>query len=379
MVHTISSPLMFYRTGIECSTKPAPPVSITTEVSELIAKNAVVSIGVSGGKDSQACAIAVNRYLDSIGHTGARVLVHADLGRIEWTDSMIICEELADKLGLELMVVRRNAGDMLSRWQGRWANNVARYSELECVKVILPWSTPSMRFCTSELKVDVITSALKKRFPGKDIVNVAGIRREESAARRKMPVAAPQLKLKRKGNVGITWNAIIDWTLSDVFDLIEQSSLRLHKAYTNYGSSRVSCAFCIMSSEHDMKASAHCPDNHLIYRELVDLEAKSTFAFQGNRWLGDIAPHLLSVESKSALEVAKSRSIERKRIEDSIPKHLLFTNGVPTVMPSHDEAEQLARIRGKVAKLLELEIDYVSSSQILFKYEELMTELCLSN
>lgn len=379
MVHTISSPLTFYRTDIERSAKPAPPVSITTEVSELLAMNAVVAIGVSGGKDSQACAIAVNRYLDSIGHTGARVLVHADLGRIEWTDSMIICEELADKLGLELMVVRRNAGDMLSRWQGRWANNVARYSELECVKVILPWSTPSMRFCTSELKVDVITSALKKRFPGKDIVNVAGIRREESAARRKMPVAAPQLKLKRKGNFGITWNAIIDWTLSDVFDLIEQSSLRLHEAYTNYGSSRVSCAFCIMSSEHDMKASAHCPDNHLIYRELVDLEAKSTFAFQGNRWLGDIAPHLLSVESKSALEVAKSRSIERKRIEDSIPKHLLFTNGVPTVMPRHDEAEQLARIRGKVAKLLELEIDYVSSSQILFKYEELMTELCLSN
>ena len=65
MVHTISSPLTFYRTDIERSAKPAPPVSITTEVSELLAMNAVVAIGVSGGKDSQACAIAVNRYLGS--------------------------------------------------------------------------------------------------------------------------------------------------------------------------------------------------------------------------------------------------------------------------------------------------------------------------
>jgi hypothetical protein len=52
---------------------------------------------------------------------------------------------------------------MLALWQGRWANNLTRYRDLLCVKLILPWSTPSMRFCTSELKTAVIASALKKR------------------------------------------------------------------------------------------------------------------------------------------------------------------------------------------------------------------------
>jgi hypothetical protein len=38
---------------------------------------------------------------------------------------------------------------MLDRWEKRWQNNVSRYEDLSCVKVILPWSTPQMRFCTS--------------------------------------------------------------------------------------------------------------------------------------------------------------------------------------------------------------------------------------
>src|SRR3546814_14198036 len=101
------------------------------------------------------------------------------------------------------MVVKRNAGDMLARWQGRWANNLTRYQDLSCVKVILPWSTPSMRFCTSELKVAVITSALKKQYPGQDIVNVAGIRRQESPARNRLPISAPMASLTRRGNVEI--------------------------------------------------------------------------------------------------------------------------------------------------------------------------------
>ncbi|MHB8317452.1 MAG: hypothetical protein ACYDCW_17210, partial [Acidithiobacillus ferrivorans] len=74
------------------------PVAVTSEVSELLEQNAVVAIGVSGGKDSDACAIAVSRYLDQIGHRGPRVLVHADLGRVEWADSLPSCERLAARL-----------------------------------------------------------------------------------------------------------------------------------------------------------------------------------------------------------------------------------------------------------------------------------------
>lgn len=102
-----------------------------------------------GGKDSQACALAVHAYLDRIGHRGPRVLVHSDLGRVEWADSIRVCEKLAAHLRYELIVVRRNAGDMLARWQGRCTATLTRYRDLNSVKLVLPWSTLAMRFCTS--------------------------------------------------------------------------------------------------------------------------------------------------------------------------------------------------------------------------------------
>lgn len=138
--------------------------------------------------------------------------------------------------------MRRQTGDMLARWQKRWENNVTRYKELSCVRLILPWSTPSMRFCTSELKTAVITSALKKRYPNHDIVNVTGVRRQESSARSKMPVSAPLAALTRRNKQGVTWNAIIEWPVEDVFSEIAEAGLALHEAYTRYGASRVIAA-----------------------------------------------------------------------------------------------------------------------------------------
>ena len=351
----------------------APPqVSVTAEVESLLAQNAVVAIGVSGGKDSQACALAIIAHLDSIGHAGPRVLVHSDLGRVEWKDSLPICEELAVHLGLELMVVRRKAGDMMDRWLGRWSNNLARYADLSCVKVILPWSTPSMRFCTSELKVDVITGALKKRFPGQDIVNAAGIRRQESANRQKMPVTSPQAKLKRRGNIGINWNAIIEYDIAEVFDVISTAGLRLHEAYTKFKTSRVSCVFCIMSAVEDLRAAASCEDNAELYIEMVELEVTSTFAFQGGRWLADTAPHLLSEELLARVADAKRRAVERQQVEAEIPVHLLYAKGWPTCMPTAGEAALIADVRLRVAKILSLDIKYTTAEAVLARYAELM-------
>jgi hypothetical protein len=67
------------------------PVSLTDEVTSMIAANCVVAFSISGGKDGAAAAIAGIEYLDSVGHTGPRLLVHADLGRVEWKDSLPSC------------------------------------------------------------------------------------------------------------------------------------------------------------------------------------------------------------------------------------------------------------------------------------------------
>jgi 3'-phosphoadenosine 5'-phosphosulfate sulfotransferase (PAPS reductase)/FAD synthetase len=305
----------------------ARDVALTPQVAALLTTDAVVAIGVSGGKDSVACALAVARHLDAIGHSGRRVLVHSDLGRVEWKDSGPACERLTAHLGWELLTLQRQAGDMLARWEKRWSNNVERYRDLSCVRLILPWSTPSMRFCTSELKGSLINSALNRRFPTHNIVSVTGVRRQESSARSKMAVAAPLAPLSTKGRTGVTWNAIIEWTVDEVFTEIAAAGLALHEAYTVYGASRVSCAYCIMSSLDDLRAAASCADNHDVYREMVRLEAESTFAFQGQRWLGDVAPHLLPPELAADVARAKAAAIERQTIEAEIPAHLLFSSG----------------------------------------------------
>lgn len=260
----------------------------------------------------------------------------------------------------------------MQRWETRWSNNVSRYVDLSCVKLIVPWSSPSLRFCTSELKSAVISSHLRARFPDKDILSVTGIRRQESAARKRMPVSQSDSRLARKRAQGITWNAIIDWSKDEVMLAVERSGLALHEAYTRYGSSRVSCVYCIMSSAADLLAATTCNENHDIYRRMVDLEVRSGFAFQGGKWLGDVAPHLLSEQLVAGLQRAKQIAVERQAIEAVVPTHLLYTDGWPTVMPNAAEAELLADVRRRVTTLMGFEAKCLSADAVTARYAELM-------
>ena len=350
-------------------------IATTTEVDQLLQQAAPVAIGVSGGKDSAAVAFAVNAHLREIGHRGPQVLVHADLGRIEWRQSLPTCERLADRLGLELIVVRRNAGDLLDRWNQRWTSSVRRYAELECVKLILPWSTASMRFCTSELKTSVIHRELVKRFVGCTILSVTGVRREESAARSKVQVVARQSLLAsathRTG--GFDWHPIVHWNRSDVFDYLSHRGFDLHDAYRVYGSSRVSCAFCILAARQDLTAAARCAENHDVYRALVALEIVSTFPFQERQWLCDIAPHLLDDQLRQGALNAKARAARRENAERELPKGLLYERGWPTRMPTAAEAQLLASVRVEVASAVGIPIRHSCTESIRERYAELLT------
>ncbi len=138
--------------------------------------------------------------------------------------------------------------------------------------------------------------------------------------------------------------------------------------------SRVSCAFCTLASLADLIASTTCPDNHAIYRELVAIEIISSFSFQETRWLGDIAPHLLSEDMRAGLEEAKQRSVRRSAVEARIPKHMLYAKGWPTSRPTYDEARLLAEVRVEVAQILGLTIRYTDPDAILDRYDELIEQ-----
>jgi len=348
------------------------PLSVTPEVSALLSAGCIVAVGVSGGKDSQAMAIALRDYLDSVGHSGPRILTHADLGSIEWRTSLQACEHLARHLGWELLVVRRSAGDLLHRWQDRWRRNLARYKALSCVHLIQPFSSASKRFCTSELKSGPISSALKKRFPGQAIVSAVGIRRDESVARAKKPVSATDKRLSTKAIQGLTWNPIIEWSISDVLSRIAHAGLPLHEAYTVYGSTRLSCAYCVLASMRDLQAASRCPENAAVFRLLVDLEIDSCFSFQSNRWLADVAPHLLSDQQREGIAHAKHVAEQRRRIEAEIPKHLQFVKGWPTAVPNDAECELIASVRLRVAALHGMAVGCTSGSEVRDRYAQLM-------
>ena len=348
-------------------------ILIPETIQKALAANAPVAIGVSGGKDSCAVALAVDDHL--AGYAGPKLLIHSDLGLVEWKDSARKCEQLAERLGWELVVVRRAAGGMIERWEQRWKNNLLRYLNLECVKLILPWSTPAMRFCTSELKSAVIASELKKRFGGSltPILSVTGIRADESAARAKQPIWKSNPRLERAdGTHGYDWHPIHDWSTPQVYEYLQAQEFELHEAYRVFGSSRVSCAFCIMSSGPDLTAAANCPDNVPAYVRMVALEITSTFGFQSSRWLGDVAPalHGRAVE----LAAAKAKAEKRQAEEARIPKRLEYEKGWPTFIPTLGECALIAEVRRNVGAIMGIAPLYTTAETVQARYAELFAE-----
>lgn len=345
----------------------ALPVATDPRIEALIWGGSPVAIGVSGGKDSQAAALATCAYLDRVGHAGPRLLVHSDLGTVEWGESQPVCQRLAAHLGVELIVVRRKAGGLMERWEARWESSRDRYETLSTVTLVPCWSTPEMRFCTSELKTHVIVAELKRRFRGQKIINVTGIRRQESKKRAGMSVAGADKELRIW-----SWRPIIDWSIDEVFASIDGAGLDPHPAYRRWGMSRVSCRFCIMQNLADMKAAAAQPEAHDIYRQMVALEIASSFGFQGGRWLADIAPHLLGEATRIAVLEAKRRAQKRMIAERRITRGMLYVKGWPTRMLTDAEADILAGVRREVSAIMGFRSACLTRNSIHARYAELI-------
>ena len=156
--------------------------------------------------------------------------------------------------------------------------------------------------------------------------------------------------------------------------MIDASGLHPHPAYRIFGMGRVSCRFCIMSSMPDMLAASAQPESHDLYRQMVQLEIDSSFAFQGARWLGDIAPHLLPSEMVKGLFFAKNRAALRKQIEARITKPMLYVKGWPTRMLTNDEAEILANVRNEVTELYGFNSQHLTVDGIHERYADLLEE-----
>jgi hypothetical protein len=107
---------------------------------------------------------------------------------------------------------------------------------------------------------------------------------------------------------------------------------------------------------------------------MVGLEIDSTFAFQGSRWLGDVAPQRLSAVMQRDLAAAKDKAIERRRIESAVTPGMRYEKGWPKRVLSDEEATLLARVRRTVAALIPIAAKYLERQAIHERYAELLSE-----
>jgi 3'-phosphoadenosine 5'-phosphosulfate sulfotransferase (PAPS reductase)/FAD synthetase len=324
------------------------------------------------------------KFLDNIGHTGERRLIHADLGMIEHKESIEQAHRLGEHVGWEVIVVRRQKGGLLSRFEQRWNDNCERYKKLSCVTLISPWPTKGMPFCRSETKVAPIIQEATCRFPGREIVNAVGLRREESAERAKKPVSQHNVKLSARGCTGRDYFPILDLPIEKVWLIHKNENFKAHPGYTDRQNERISCSFCFLASDNDIKAGLRDPHNHRSYIRLCALEVLSGFSYRPTKWLCDEAPDLLPEEIRSEIAGAQEKAIKRRILEKGNPKELLFKNhggakAWPQFQPTLAQCGIIATVRSEVASLMQLEIKHTTAESVYARYAELLEEKALKD
>lgn len=318
------------------------------------------------------------QYLDSLGHPrDRRFALHADLGRAEWPLTKAQVEAQAAALGLPLKVVSANAGDLPARFLDRWDRGKSAYTDLRLYNLRGPWSSPSLKFCQSEKKIQVMGPALVSQHRGCAIVQVTGLRRDESPARAKTPNAKPDYRFaslgNRHGTTMFQWNPAANLNREQVFAVNVANGIPVSPVY-DLGCSRHSCSACIMASQNDLSIASKQEQNFPLFELYIRLEIESTFSFQAGGWLADKAPHLLNRNMAEKLELAKELSRQRREIEASLPARHRFVKGWPLYVPDAFEATAIADGRATILDHHGLPNRFPSYRNVIDRYAYLVAE-----
>lgn len=238
----------------------------------------VILVNSSAGKDSQAMLDYVARHAERAGVRHRVVVVHCDLGRVEWKGTKELAALQAKMYDVRFEVIKRNQNDLLEHVEerGKWPSSTARY-------------------CTSDHKraqVDrVLTKLVGEKYRGKQIriLNCLGMRAEESPARSKLtPFEFDKRASNGKRHVD-KWLPIHHWTVDEVWTMIRLSGVPHHEAY-DHGMPRLSCCFCIFAPEKALLlAGKHNPE---LLAEYVRIEEKIGHSFKANMKISLIAEKL---------------------------------------------------------------------------------------
>ena len=243
---------------------------------KLIDQGAIFYCSHSGGKDSQAMYAMLHNIVphDQI------VVVHADLGEVEWTG---VKQHIIDNIDHELNVVK-------AVWKDGSEKDLLSYvRHRKAVRPDAPsWPSSASRWCTSELKTGPIRKFIRADMKARGkllAVNCMGIRAEESTARAKKNPWVISKDLSKAGRTVYDWMPIFDYTTDEVFQEIRDFNQEPFWAYQS-GNERLSCVFCIMGSPNDLaNGKRHNPE---LYEKYVALEKEVGYSMFHKKSLPEI-------------------------------------------------------------------------------------------
>ena len=204
----------------------------------------LIMVNTSAGKDSQAMLDYVIELADQAGVRDRILSFHADLGRVEWPGTAELAQEHAEAYGVRFVKIKRPQGDLLDHIEQRG---------------MFPDS--ARRYCTSDHKRGqgrkAMTAAVNELYSGSQIrvLNCIGLRRQESAARKKKTAMRFDSSASNGRRHVDEWLPILEWSVEDVRARIKQAGTRHHWAY-DLGMPRLSCCFCVLASRRALVCAA---------------------------------------------------------------------------------------------------------------------------
>lgn len=232
-------------------------------INSLISRGAMFVVNHSGGKDSQAMYLLIRQIVPA----SQIVIVHADLGAVEWAGAVDHIK--ATTSGEPLHICR------------------SRRTLLQMIEERGMFPSPQQRQCTSDLKRGPIERTIRaicerRREDGIAswglVVNCMGMRAEESSGRAKLTTFKLNAGNSKAGREWYDWLPVHSMTERMVYANIAAAGQRPHPVYAA-GMKRFSCMFCIMASEQDLTTAARLAtqrpellNDPELYRKYGDLE-----------------------------------------------------------------------------------------------------------
>lgn len=245
-----------------------------------------VVINSSAGKDSQAMlGVVVELAREKNLPLTKLVVVHADLGRVEWPGTKELAEEHAAHYGLRFEVVRHVKGTLIEGVRARAAAQKAKGKKAP------PWFSAAQRWCTAGYKrgpIRTLFTRLVREFHqrlgqrGKRrqrcrILNCMGMRAEESCKRAKLE----PFEFCEDASNGLRhvddWLPIHGWSTEQVWERIRAEGTTPHPAYA-LGMPRVSCVLCCMAPRSALMVGGK--HNRALLDEYVALEQETGYVFR---------------------------------------------------------------------------------------------------